>query len=80
MTAPGPDAEHAFRLGTIAGALVGIAVIAVAYLLGNTNVWFIAYAAVILFPVYLVIIAVILSIWLGYDVDPEQLEPVSKSR
>ncbi|WP_158298116.1 hypothetical protein [Haloquadratum walsbyi] len=32
MTAPGPDAEHAFRLGTIAGALVGIAVIAVVYL------------------------------------------------
>ena len=29
MVAPGPDAEQAFRLGIIAGAIVGIAAIAV---------------------------------------------------
>ena len=49
-------------------------------MLGNTSVWFIGYAVVILFPVYLVVVAAILSVWLGYDVDPGQLEPVSKSR
>ncbi|ERG91198.1 MAG: hypothetical protein J07HQW1_01230 [Haloquadratum walsbyi J07HQW1] len=80
MVAPGPDAEQAFRLGIIAGAIVGIAAIAVIYMLGNTSVWFIGYVVVILFPVYLVVVAAILSVWLGYDVDPGQLEPVSKSR
>ncbi|MDS0280698.1 hypothetical protein [Haloarcula onubensis] len=76
LTSPGPDAAHAFRLGLRAGAVVGIAGIMALYYFGVIELLFAGYALLVLFPVYLVFVAVVLSVWLGYDKDATALRPV----
>jgi hypothetical protein len=73
---PGPAARRAFRLGMVAAGVVGLAVLASLYLHGVLTPATAVYALVALFPVYLVVAAAALSVWLGYDKDATDLRPV----
>lgn len=75
-TKPGPAAAYAFRLGTIAGALAGLATIGALYWFGVLTLSLAGYTVVLLFPVYLVFVASVLSVWLGYAQDAATLRPV----
>jgi len=76
---PGPDAARAFRLGMIAGAILGLAGVGLLYWTGAMTVLVLAYTVALLFPVYLVFVAVALSVWLGYNKDATALRPVYRT-
>lgn len=78
VVSPGPLAAQAFRLGIGASIVIGLAAIGGLYLTGTINLVLAAYSLVFLFPVYLVLVAVILSVWLGYDKDATNLRPVHR--
>lgn len=73
---PGPAADHAFRLGIAAAAIVGLVGIGLLYWSGSMDSFLTGYLVVSLYPVYLVFVAVVLSVWLGYDKDATALRPV----
>ncbi|WP_311171984.1 hypothetical protein [Halobellus ordinarius] len=77
--APGPDAARAFRLGSAAGAVAGLVVIGLLYWTGVLSPLALGYVLVLLFPVYLLLVAVVLSLWLGYDKDATALRPVTRT-
>ncbi|RLM83784.1 hypothetical protein D3D02_16705 [Halobellus sp. Atlit-38R] len=77
--APGPDAARAFRLGIAAGALVGLAFAGLVYWTGSVDIFAFGYVFALLFPVYLVLVAIALSVWLGYDKDETALRPVYRT-
>lgn len=77
---PGPAAEHAFRTGMIAAALVGLAGIYASYWVGMLPLTLAGYTLVLLFPLYLVVAASLLSVWLGYNADATDLRPVYRKR
>ncbi|WP_276273214.1 hypothetical protein [Haloarcula litorea] len=76
VVSPGPAAAHAFSLGLKAGAILGLGTIGGLYWAGVIDLLFAGYALVCLFPVYLVVLAAGLSVWLGYDKDATALRPV----
>ena len=76
---PGPAAERAFRTGIVAAALVGLAAIGALYWTGTIALVLAGYALVLLFPLYLVAAAAVLSVWLGYDTDATDLRPVYRN-
>jgi len=78
LTSPGPAAAHAFKLGLRAGAIIGLATIVALYYFGVIELVLAGYALLLLFPVYLVFVAAVLSVWLGYDKDATALRPVYK--
>jgi hypothetical protein len=73
---PGPAARSAFRLGMLAAAVAGLAALGAGYLGGALTTTTALYVLVALFPVYLVLVASVLSVWLGYDKDATDLRPV----
>jgi hypothetical protein len=75
---PGAAAAAAFRLGIIAAAIAGLAVIGLLYWAGVFSLLLVAYALVLLFPVYLVLVSATLSVWLGYNKDATALRPVTR--
>jgi hypothetical protein len=75
---PGPAADHAFRLGIIAAAIIGLAAIGLLYWTGSVSSIITGYVVVTLYPVYLIFAAVVLSVWLGYDKDATALRPVTR--
>ncbi|GAB6863052.1 hypothetical protein ACFR97_15340 [Haloplanus litoreus] len=77
---PGPDARIAFRLGVLAASVAGLTILAWLLRSGALSVTTGVYVAVALFPVYLLVVASVLSVWLGYDKDPTDLRPVYRSR
>jgi len=77
---PGPDAHGAFRTGMITAAIAALTLIAALYWAGLVDVVGVAYALLILFPVYLVFAASALSVWLGYDKDATDLRPVYREK
>ena len=77
---PGPVAAHAFRLGMIAGAVVGLAGIGLLYWSGTLTPILAGYVLLAVFPVYLVLVSVVLSLWLGYNKDITALRPVYKPK
>lgn len=77
---PGPSAHYAFRLGMIAAAIVGLAGIGLLYWLGVFSSLVGGGILLIMFPVYLVIIASILSVWLGFGKDATDLRPVYREK
>jgi hypothetical protein len=79
-TSPGPDAAYAFRLGIVASAVVGLAVLGVLYWVGAVDAVVAGFSLVLLFPTYLVFAAAVLSRWLGYDKDHTALRPVYRPR
>jgi hypothetical protein len=77
---PGPAADRAFRLGIIAAVIIGAVGLGLLYRLTDTAAILVGYAAVALFPLYLVGAAAVLSVWLGYDKDATALRPVYRDR
>lgn len=77
---PGPDAARAFRFGMIAGGAVGVVCLAALYWTGALSLLALGYVAVALFPVYLIVVAILLSRWLGYDKDATSLRRVYKTK
>ena len=73
---PGPAARSAFRLGVLAAAVVGLAALGAGYLGGVLTTTTALYVLFALFPVYLVLVASVLSVWLGYGKDATDLRPV----
>jgi len=73
---PGPAAQHAFRLGMLAAVVGGLAVLAGLYLHDVLTTTTALYVLLALFPVYLVLAASALSVWLGYGKDATDLRPV----
>ncbi|MEF8856223.1 MAG: hypothetical protein V5A16_02240 [Haloplanus sp.] len=73
---PGPAAHSAFRLGMLAAVVGGLAVLLSLYLHGALTATTGLYVLAALFPVYLVVAASVLSVWLGYDKDATDLRPV----
>lgn len=77
---PGPAAAQAFRLGIVASAVGGLAGIATLYWFDILTPLLAGYALVLLFPVYLVFAATVLSVWLGYNKDATALRPVYREK
>lgn len=79
-TSPGPAAAYAFRLGIVAASAVGLAVLGLLYWYGLLSPLLLGYVLLIVFPMYLVLVAVALSVWLGYDKDSTALRPVYRTK
>jgi hypothetical protein len=60
----------------VAAVVGGLAVLAALYVHGALTATTGLYVLLALFPVYLVIVASILSVWLGYGKDATDLRPV----
>ena len=75
---PGANAAHAFRLGLYAAAIFGATLISSLYWFEIIEPILAGYALLLLFPVYLVFVATVLSVWLGYSKDATALRPVYK--
>jgi hypothetical protein len=73
---PGPAAAAAFKLGMLAAAVLGLAVIGVLYWTGAIDLLLVGYGVLLLFPVYMVVAASVVSVWLGYAEDTSSLRPV----
>jgi hypothetical protein len=77
---PGAAAAAAFRLGMFAGAVGGLGVLGLLYWTGALSPSLAGYSLLLLFPIYLVFVAVVLSVWLGYSKDATALRPVTRER
>lgn len=77
---PGPAARRAFRTGTVVAALAWLSGVAVFYWMGEFGPIAVGFALLVGFPVYLVCVASVLSVWLGYDKDMTDLRPVYRSK
>lgn len=73
---PGPDADRAFRLGIATASVLWVVFLGSLYWYGLTSLAITAYGLVVLFPVYLLVVAVALSVWLGFSKDAAALRPV----
>lgn len=75
---PGPIADRTFDIGLRFGAAGGVACVALLYWTGVLSVTDLFHATVtlVLFPVYVLSIAVFLGLWLGYDTDETDLKRV----
>jgi hypothetical protein len=73
---PGPAARSAFRLGMLTAIVVGLATLGALYLQDVLTTATALYSLIALFPVYLILVASALSVWLGYDKDVTDLRPV----
>jgi hypothetical protein len=63
----------------VAAAVVGAAVVALLYWSGVVGALLSVYLLVLVFPVYLVLAASALNVWLGYGRDVTDLRPVTRS-
>lgn len=75
--APGPAAARAFRLGVICAAALWVGAVGVAVWIGVVSPLAAGVALAVLFPAYLVVVAAVLSVWLGYDKDAAALRRVT---
>lgn len=75
---PGPIAERAFDRGFKAAVAVGLGGIGLLYWTGVLSLTSPFHAAVtlVLFPIYLLGVAVLLAAWLGFGTDETDLERV----
>lgn len=77
---PGPAARKAFRTGIIAAALPVLVAVGFLTWRGYLEPILAGYTLLVLFPVYLVVAAAVLSVWLGYDKDATDLRPVYRDK
>jgi hypothetical protein len=77
---PGPDAHRTFRLGMVASVVAALGCLAVLYRTRLVSPAVVGFALVVLFPVYLLVVASILSVWLGFDRDASNLRRVCRDR
>ena len=75
---PGPAADRAFTTGVLVAAVAACAVLGFLYWAGMLAPLPVVFALVVLFPVYLLIVASVLSKWLGYDRDVSDLRRVRR--
>ncbi len=75
---PGPIADRTFDVGLRVGAVGGVACVALLYWAGVLSVTNPLHTTVtlVLFPVYVLSVAVFLGLWLGYDTDETNLKRV----
>ncbi len=64
----------------IVGGIIGLVGVGALYFAGTLTPLALGYVIVALFPVYLITVAVVLSVWLGYDKDITALRPVYKTK
>lgn len=76
---PGPAADATFRLGMIAGGIVGLVGVGLMYWFGMLSLLLTGYVMLVLFPPYLILVATVLSVWLGYNQDATSLRPVNRT-
>jgi hypothetical protein len=76
---PGPAADRAFATGIRVAAVGALAALGLLYWLGTVGPFLVGFALVVLFPVYLLVVASALSKWLGYDRDVSDLRRVSRA-
>ncbi len=79
-TAPGPNAQGAFQLGIFAAVSVGVAGLGILYFVGRLSLAHLGVSVLLGGPIYLLVVAILLSIWLGYDKDASDLRPVYETR
>jgi fatty acid desaturase len=79
-TAPGPDADRAFRLGIVAASVLWVAGLTALYVSGLLSLPVAAYGLVVLLPIYLLVVAAALSVWLGFSKDATALERVHETQ
>ncbi|PSQ08520.1 hypothetical protein BRC93_15250 [Halobacteriales archaeon QS_5_70_15] len=75
---PGPTADRAFRTGVLAAAVVALAVVGFLYWIGEFTPLLVGFTLIVLFPVYMLLAASVLSKWLGYDRDVSDLRRVRR--
>ena len=75
---PGCAAAAAFRFGMLAAAVAGLVAVVALYWAGELALIAAGYALLVLFPVYLLLVASVLSVWLGYSKDTTALRPVAR--
>lgn len=73
---PGPSARSAFRLGIVTASVAALAVVGALYWAGELSLPLAGFTLIVLFPVYLVFVASVLSVWLGYNKGIADLRPV----
>ncbi|QAU14002.1 hypothetical protein EKH57_15510 [Halorubrum sp. BOL3-1] len=76
---PGPISDRTFEFGLRTGVAGGIACVALLYWTGVVSLTNPVHTTVtlVLFPVYVLSVAVLLGLWLGYDTDETNLKPVT---
>jgi hypothetical protein len=77
---PGPAARGAFTTGSIVAVIAWFVAFLALYWSGVISLYALGFAMLIGFPVYLILVASALSVWLGYDKDPSNLRPVTRER
>ena len=75
---PGCAAAAAFRFGMLAAAVAGLVAVVALYWIGELAFIAAGYTLLVLFPVYLLIVASVLSVWLDYSKDAAALRPVTR--
>lgn len=77
---PGAAADSAFQLGMISAAVVGLVALGALYWTGEFGLAVLGFTLVLGFPVYLIVVASALSVWLGFDKDATDLRPVYREK
>lgn len=76
---PGPIAEHTFERGLQIAALAGLAGLGLLFLSGTLSFSGVHLTiSFVLFPVYILAVALVLGVWLGYQTDQSNLRRVSE--
>lgn len=75
---PGPAARRAFKTGVWTAAAGGLAVVGALYWTGALASYAAVFVVVVLFPVYMLVAASVLSKWLGLGKGPADLRRVTR--
>ncbi len=78
VKSPGPAAERAFQTGVWSAAVSALAVVGALYWTGALAGYVSVFVVIVLFPVYLVVVASVLSKWLGFARGPVNLRRVTR--
>jgi len=76
---PGPAETEAFRLGIVSSIVLGAAAVGILYWIGAITP-VVGYVLAVLFPIYLVFVAVALNVWLNGMQDATALRPVYRTK
>jgi|AntRauMinimDraft_4_1070384.scaffolds.fasta_scaffold01191_3 membrane protein implicated in regulation of membrane protease activity len=76
---PGPAETEAFRLGIVSSIVLGAAAIGILSWIGVLTP-VVGYVFVVLFPIYLLLVAVALNVWLNGLQDTTALRPVYRTK
>jgi len=80
VKSPGPAADRAYRTGIWTAAVGALAVVFALYWTGALAGYVSVFVVVVLFPVYMLLVASALSAWLGYGKGPADLRRVQREK